>query len=432
MAGSTGSYALLDVSQARQRLLDYFSPTSEEIVPLNESHGRILARPIESTLDLPVFTHSSMDGFAVHAVDLREARKDRPAVLSVVEDIPAGSMPQATLESRQAARIMTGAVLPEGADAVVPVEFTDHFQTDSRPGAALPEAVSIFRAVQPGDYVRERGQDIKQGAQVLATSTRLRPQDIGLLAMLGITQVSVRRRPQVALFSSGDELVPIDQPLRPGSIHDSNAYSLAASIARDGGQAIYLGIARDREESVEFLLEEAADRKVDIIISSAGVSVGAFDFVREVVRKRGELQFWRVNMRPGKPLAFGFFKTIPFVGLPGNPVSAFVGYEVFLRPAIIKMSGFTGQFRNVRRVRLGEEVESDGRESYLRARITERDGYPVAHLTGHQGSGNLLSLVQANALLIIPSGVKSLPINTEVEAWLIDEGISWARFPDHA
>jgi molybdopterin molybdotransferase len=423
MAGTSGSELLLDVNQARQRLLTYFSPVGEEKIPISEGLGRILARPVKSTFDLPLFTHSSMDGFAVQAADVEDVQEDRPGILKVVEDIPAGTTPNTVVKPGQSARIMTGAVIPEGADAVVPVEFTDHYQKDYKPGAAVPETVQVLRPVRPGDFIRVRGQDVTNGAEVLKTGSRLRPQDLGLLAMLGINPVFVYQRPQVAIFSTGDELVPIDQPLQPGRIHDSNAYSLAASIARDGGAATYLGIARDREEDVESLLEEAADREVDLIISSAGVSVGAFDFVREVVRKRGELQFWRVNMRPGKPLAFGSYRGIPFVGLPGNPVSAFVGYEVFIRPAMIKMSGFIGHFRELVRVRLGEEIESDGRESYLRVRLQKREGQLVAHLTGHQGSGNLLSLVQANALLIIPSGVKSLPINTEVDAWVLDNEI---------
>jgi molybdopterin molybdotransferase len=423
MAGFTVPDLLLDVGQARERLLNYFSPVDEEVSPIKNCRGRILSQAIRSSVDLPVFTHSSMDGFAVHALDLRQATTDRPVSLRVVEDIPAGSLPQMRLESGQAARIMTGAVLPAGADAIVPVEYTDHYQGDYRPGKASPETVSVYRPVDSGDYLRQRGQDVRQGAIVLEKGTRLRPQELGLLAMLGIPQVAVYRKPRVALLSSGDELVPVDQPLRPGSIHDSNAYTLMAAIERDNGLASYLGIARDWTESIEALLEEAASMGVDLIISTAGVSVGAFDYVREVVQKHGGLQFWRVNMRPGKPLAFGLYRGIPFAGLPGNPVSAFVGYEVFLRPALVKMSGFTGDFRSVVRVTLGEAIESDGRESYLRARITVKDGRWTAQLTGHQGSGNLLSLVQANALLIIPSGVKSLPINSEVEAWLIDEVI---------
>ncbi|HSQ39350.1 MAG TPA: molybdopterin molybdotransferase MoeA, partial [Anaerolineales bacterium] len=216
--------------------------------------------------------------------------------------------------------------------------------------------------------------------------------------------------------SSGDELLPVDVPLTEGKIHDSNSYALAAQIEDAGAEAVRLGVAKDKRVAVESLLDRAADMAVDSIVTSAGVSVGAFDFVKEVVESKGSLNFWRVNMRPGKPLAFGEYRGIPFIGLPGNPVSAFVTFEVFGRPAIEKLSGLETRPRRRTTVRLAEAVTCDGRESYLRA-IVREDG--TARLTGHQGSGNLLSLVQANALLIIPAGVKSRPAGQEVEAWLI-------------
>ena len=242
--------------------------------------------------------------------------------------------------------------------------------------------------------------------------------------MLGVADVPVYCKPRVALLSSGDELIPVDEPLKPGKIRDSNTYTLAALIADAGAEVVRLGIATDRREAVEALLENASAQKVDLILSSAGVSVGAFDFIKDVVEAQGELSFWRVNMRPGKPLAFGKFKSIPFVGLPGNPVSAFVGFEVFVRPSLERLSGLTENTQKDRsrprvRVRLAEDISSDGRESYLRAHVSNEEGVLSAHLAGHQGSGNLLSIVQANALLIIPSGVKSLAAGKEVDAWLL-------------
>jgi molybdopterin molybdotransferase len=223
----------------------------------------------------------------------------------------------------------------------------------------------------------------------------------------------------VALLSSGDELVPVEAPLRPGKIRDSNTYTLSALLEGAEVEVLNLGIAADRRESVEELLEKAAAQNVDLILSSAGVSVGAFDFIKDVVEAQGELTFWRVNMRPGKPLAFGKFKGIPFIGLPGNPVSAFVGFEVFVRPALERLSGLETISRPRVRVRLAESLSSDGRESYLRADVHEENGILCAHLAGHQGSGNLLSIVQANALLIIPAGVKSLAAGKDVDAWLL-------------
>ena len=412
---------LLSVSDARQRLLAAFQPVDTERVPLALSFGRVLAEDIYSNHDLPLFDNSSMDGFAVRSADIASAAPERPVILNVVGDIPAGSAPEVTVGAGQSARIMTGAPLPAGADSVVPVEDTDQYEYGRQPDERPPQKVSIFRTTRPGEYVRPRGQDVKDGQMVLHAGIRLRPQDLGLLAMLNFPGVPVHRRPRVAILSTGDELLPVGKPLALGKIHDSNAYTLAAAIHRDGGEAIYLGIVRDEETAVYEVLEEAIAKDADLIISSAGVSVGAFDFVRSVVEQHGKLNFWRVNMRPGKPLTFGSYRGTPFTGLPGNPVSAFVGYEVFVRPALLKLTGLPGDLRRTVNVRIEEPVESDGRESYLRAIVRLEGDKFYARLTGHQGSGNLLSLVQANALLIIPSGVKSLPADAEVNAWLLDE-----------
>jgi molybdopterin molybdotransferase len=307
--------------------------------------------------------------------------------------------------------------MPKGADAVIPVEETDFH--DRSPGTPAPKTVAVYKAVQAGDYVRTQGTDVQAGQPVLKTGHKLRPQDMGLLAMLGVANVPVYCRPQVALLSSGDELLPVDAPLRPGKIRDSNTYTLSALLKDAEVEVLNLGIAADRRESVEELLEKAAAEKVDLILSSAGVSVGAFDFIKDVIEAQGELTFWRVNMRPGKPLAFGEFTGILFIGLPGNPVSAFVGFEVFVRPVLERLSGLEAGSRPRVQVRIAEAISSDGRESYLRAYVREENGILCAHLSGHQGSGNLLSIVQANALLIIPAGVKSLSAGEEVDAWLL-------------
>jgi len=231
----------------------------------------------------------------------------------------------------------------------------------------------------------------------------------------------VHRKARVALFSSGNELLEVSATLEPGKIRDSNSYMLAALLEEADAEVMRLGIAKDNHESVKELLEKAIDLRADLILSSAGVSVGAFDFVKAVIEAHGKMDFWRVNMRPGKPLAFGEYKNIPFIGLPGNPVSAFVGFEVFVRDVIGKLNGtYNGSRRKVQ-VRCAEQIDSDGRESYLRAEIHPdgENGNLIAHLSGHQGSGNLHSLVRANALLIIPAGVKCVPAGQEVNAWLI-------------
>ena len=409
--------SLLSVDEARERILSHFDPVGTETLSLAECARRVLAADVSAENNLPSFDNSSMDGFAVIAADLADAAPASPRTLEVAADIPAGSSPSVTLASGQAARIMTGAPMPAGADAVVPVEETDF---DHRtPGTPAPKKVTIYSSAKAGDFVRLQGTDVQIGQPVLKSGHKLRPQDLGLLAMLGVAEVPVYGKPRVALLSSGDELIPVDAPLRPGKIRDSNTYTLAALIGEAGAEVIRLGIAADRRESVEALLANAAAQKVDLILSSAGVSVGAFDFIKEVVEAQGELNFWRVNMRPGKPLAFGRFENIPFIGLPGNPVSAFVGFEVFVRPTLERLSGLEVGTRPKVRVRLAEEISSDGRESYLRANVQGQDGNLSAWLAGHQGSGNLLSIVQANALLIIPAGVKSLAAGMEVDAWLL-------------
>jgi len=411
--------ALLSVDQARERILSHFQPVTTETLPLAGCANRVLAGDIAAANDLPPFDNSSMDGFAVRAVDIAAAAAASPRSLRVVADIPAGSHPTVSLAPGEAARIMTGAPLPEGADAVVPVEDTDFDNRDA--GTPAPDEVQIFKPVKSGTNRRSRGMDLRAGDIVLKKGHLLKPQELGLLAMLGFANVPVYRKPRVALFSSGDELLPVDAPLEPGKIRDSNSYTLAASIENAGAEVIRLGVARDNHDAVKELLEKAAELRVDLILSSAGVSVGAFDFVKEVVESNGKMDFWRVNMRPGKPLAFGDYRNIPFIGLPGNPVSAFVGFEVFVRPTLQRMSGLLNGSRPTVRVRCEEQIDSDGRESYLRAQVLPpgEDGIPVARLTGHQGSGNLFSLVQANALLIIPAGVKCVPAGQELQAWLI-------------
>jgi len=408
--------SLLSVQEARERILSHFQTVEAESLPLSACAGRVLAADILAS-DLPPFDNSSVDGFAALAVDLASASPASPRSLRVVADIPAGTEAAVKIGSGEAARIMTGAPLPKGADTVIMVEDTD-FQARNA-GTPAPAQVMAYRAVKSGENVRKRGMDIKTGYKVIFRGQRLRAQELGLLAMLGVAHVSVYRLPRVALISSGDELVPVDQPLPSGKIRDSNSYTLAALIVDSGCEVLALGIAPDDRQAIQYLLDQAVGINSDVILSSAGVSVGAFDYMKEVVQSQGSLDFWRVNMRPGKPLAFGNYRGLPFVGLPGNPVSAFVGFEVFVRPALGRLAGLKDAGRPKVQVRLAEAIESDGRESYLRAVLEAGDGTPSARLTGHQGSGNLLSLVQANALLIVPAGVKSLAIGDQIEAWML-------------
>jgi molybdopterin molybdotransferase len=408
---------MLSVATARTRILENFKPVSITSLAIVHAAGRVLAGDITAKTDLPLFDNSSMDGFALYVSDVAGASQSSPQMLKVVADIRAGTSSHIRLKTGECARIMTGAPLPPGADAVVMLEDTD-FQVRT-PGTPAPATVSIYKPVHPGENIRHRSDDLHMGDTIMHAGTRLRAQEIGLLAMLGISEVQVYRYPRLALLSSGDELLPVEAPLTPGKIHESNSYMLAALAESSGVELVQLGVASDSEADIRARLDRAVDEKVDAIISSAGVSMGAFDYVRSIIETNGRLDFWKVDMRPGKPLAFGEYKGIPFFGLPGNPVSAFVGFIVYVRPALEKLSGQTLRQLPRLKARLAEPIESDGRESYLRAAVTEEEGHLVARPTGHQGSGNIFSLVQANALLIVPSGVKSLPADTEVEIWLI-------------
>lgn len=409
---------LLSVREAQQRIINSIKPVNNEMIPLSIAYNRVLSKVIKAPIEFPTFANSSMDGFAVRASDLEDAALSTPVTLEVVGDIPAGSIPNHTISAGQSMRIMTGAMLPDGSNAVVPVEDTDI--EDRNSGTPLPSNVFIFRSVSSGENVRQVGQDIKKDEIVLDAHSQLRAQEISFLAMLGVNIVPVFCVPKVAVLSSGDELVPVGEPLTNGKIHDSNAYMLNGLVNKYGCEVIDLGIVRDNCNDVKVNLDKAVNLGVDLILSSAGVSVGAYDFVRTVVESEGDLDFWRVNMRPGKPVAFGSYKDIPIIGLPGNPVSAFVGFEIFVKPVLERLSGMKASSRHTIRVKTTQPIESDGRESYMRAVINQRAGYWQAELTGHQGSGNLRSLVAANALLIIPSGVKFLPSGTEVDAWLLE------------
>lgn len=408
---------LLNVEAALAHILQKFTSLPSEQIALTHALGRVLAEDIVSDINLPPFANSSMDGYAVRAEDVSGASSESPVRLRVVMDIPAGSFPTETIGEGQAARIMTGAPLPDGADAVVPVEQTD---SNWRAGGdiALAEQVGILQAARPGDSVRPAGEDVHIGQTVLQAGTILRPQDIGILAALGHAQVAVVRQPRVAIVSTGDELVDVDEPLGPGKIRDSNSHTLAGLVASYGGIPLRQPIARDTLEAVRAMFRTALEQQPDLIISSAGVSVGTFDVVRAVLDELGEVQFWRVNVRPGKPLAFGQIQGVPFFGLPGNPVSAMVTFDVFVRPALLKLLHRTDDAETITAV-TGEDMRSDGRRSYIRVRLENENGQVIARTTGTQSSGALMSMVLADGLLIIPEDVTFVPAGTELPVRLL-------------
>lgn len=354
-----------------------------------------------------------MDGFAVRSSDIATI----PTRLSVIEDVPAGHLPLKSLQHGQASRVMTGAPIPLGADAIIPIEETDQYPTQL--DSPLPSHITVFQTCEAGQYIRPQGQDIHEGQVLFQPGHVLTPPDIGLIASCGIDAINVIPQPRIALFSSGDELIPPGYPLSPGQIYDSNQVTISSLLTEAGAKAIPLGIAQDNQKSIDSMLSRALEISPDIIVSTAGVSVGSYDYIRQRIELAGHLDFWRVNMRPGKPIAVGAYQSVPFIGLPGNPVSAYISSLLFLIPAVRKLGGHPDQNKRIISATLEDDITSDGRESYLRAVATKQSDEYRVRLAGHQGSANLFALTQSNALLIIPSGVKSLPAGEKANCWLL-------------
>lgn len=395
---------LLSVDDALTRILTNFKRLPAEKVPLAEAHLRVLAEDLIAEHDLPSFTNSSMDGYAVRAADVTAATKNSPTHLRVTMDIPAGKAPDGIIQAGEAARIMTGAAMPDGADAVVPIEDTDA-TWEAGDEITLPGDVGVQKVVEVGANVRLPGENIHAGDTVLYAGTRIRAAALGVLAGLGAAKVKVVRRPRVAIVSTGDELLAVDKPLEPGKLRDTNSYSLAALVTEIGAEPVRIPPARDKLDDVRKRFGEALDAKPDVILSSAGVSVGAADLVRTVLDELGKVDLWRINIRPGKPLAYGKLGKVPFFGLPGNPVSAMVTFDVFVRPALLKLLDIPDTIPTIQAV-AGEDIVSDGRQSYIRVTLRRENGRPTAYATGTQSSGALLSMVLADGLLIIPEGVE--------------------------
>lgn len=408
---------LLNVDTALHRILETITQLNTETIILEEALDRVIAEDILSETSLPPFDNSAMDGYAIHYEDSQGASQEQPKSLTVVMDIPAGVAPTARLEPGQAARIMTGAPIPEGASAVIPVEDTDDDwqKGDSPP---LRDTINIHKVMSGGANIRRTGENIKVGGTVITAGTIIRPAEMGMLAGIGCTQLKVIRKPRVTILTTGDELVDIDQPLTPGKIRDTNSYTLAALISQAGGIPIRLPIAGDTMHAVRQLYQDAIDQKPDMMISSAGVSVGAADLVKVVMEEMGNIDFWRINLRPGKPLAFGTIQDIPFFGLPGNPVSAMVTFEVFVRPTLMKMSGRATQPQIIQAITT-EDMRSDGRRSYNRVIINKDGEKLLAKSTGTQSSGALMSMVLADGLIIIPEDMTNVTAGTELSVLLL-------------
>jgi molybdopterin molybdotransferase len=355
-----------------------------------------------------------MDGYAVRADDVRGASEREPKRLVVVDRIAAGGLPSRPIGPGEAARIFTGGPLPDGADSVIRQEDTDH-GTD---------VVTIERDRDVGVNFRRAGEDIARGTRVLEPGTELRPAALGILASLAVTHPLVHRRPRVAILASGDEIVDLDRPdeiLAGRKIASSNSYTLGALVAEAGGLPIQLGIASDTRESVVAHLERGLD--CDLIVTTGGISVGEHDHLRPAIEAMGgTLEFWRIRMRPGAPVGFGELRGIPWIGLPGNPVSTMVTFELFVRPALRAMVGHRAPFRRTRAVRVTEPIRLGPKlQHFLRVVVTESVEGLAARLTGPQGSGILTSMLHANALLIVPEGQFDTPAGATADALLLDE-----------
>ena len=421
------SQAMISVDEALERILSYFDRLEPEERPVPDALGQVLAEDIESTLDIPPLDNTAMDGYAVRAADTEGASEANPVRLRVSGELAAGYIFEGEVTAGSAVRIMTGAPIPRGADAVVPFEETDESSTgpDRQYGtfAKATSAVGILKAARQGANIRRAGEDVGRGALVLPQGTVLRPAQIGVLASLGRATVRVIRRPLVAILSTGDELLQPGQPVEPAKIYDSNAYSVAAMVRESGGIPRTLGIATDTVDALTAKIGEGLD--ADMLITSAGVSRGDYDVVKEVLAKEGDIDFWTVRMKPGKPLAFGAFpagdRKVPHIGLPGNPVSSMITFELFGRPAIFKMLGKGGWQRPTVRAMAEERiVNTDGRRVYARAIVGQRDGRYYVSLTGPQGSGILTSMALANALAVVPEEVAAVEVGDEVECLLLD------------
>jgi molybdopterin molybdotransferase len=408
---------MLTVAEASERILAEIKPLDIETVPLRQALGRVLAEDIAATVTMPPWSNSSMDGYAVRSADITPVMSGEPVKLRVVGTIAAGEFASRALKRGEAMRIMTGAPVPEGADSVIRKEDTD--------GGAAKVEVRDARDVWKN--IRPAGEDFQRGDTLAKRGTPIKAAVIGVLASTGVPEVKAFKRPRVAIISSGDELVDLDEfeKVAAGTrIVSTNSYTLDALTRVAGGIPTDLGIAADTKASLKRMLAGAAG--CDLILTSAGVSVGDLDHTRDVFESLGGQQkFWKVKMRPGAPLAFGMLNDVPWLGLSGNPVSAMVSFELFVRPALRKMQGYAGLFRRTVTVTLEEEVKIGAKLThFLRAVVTRNpDGQLSARLTGLQSSGMLTSMVKANALLIVPPTAPKVAKGAQLSALMLDQSL---------
>ena len=428
MTFSVGS--MISVEEARDRILAFFERLPVERRSLLDALGQVLAEDIVAPFDVPPLDNTAMDGYAVRASDTTGATEQKPRTLRVIANLAAGYVMDTSVGPGEAVRIMTGAPMPPGTDSTVPFEETDESMRSVGQAPVTGDTVQVFKAAHSGANIRFRAEDVKTGQTVIPAGRVLRASEVGVLASIGLIDVPVYRRPIVAILSTGDEITEPGQPLLPGRIYDANAHSIAAMVKQYGGIPRLLGIAHDTFDDLTAKIHEGLD--ADMLVTSAGVSRGDFDIVKDVLAREGSIDFWTVRMRPGKPLAFGAFtapdgRRVPHLGLPGNPVSSMVSFELFGRPAIFAMLGRSDWERPmVRATTRDRVVNADGRRFYGRCVVTlGDDGRYYASLTGPQGSGILTSMSAANALTVIPEDINAAEPGDEIDVMMLD----WEHAP---
>ena len=412
---------MVTVKEALNHVISSIVPLGLEKAEILSATGRVIGEDVHAPRDIPPRDNSAMDGYALKSEDTAGADAKIPVVLRVIEDIPAGYTPQKTVGSGEAARIMTGAPVPDGADAVVMVEET----------GSDGNSVRIHAQVARGQNIRYAAEDVREGDLVIHAGTLLRPAETGMLSALGRSFVDVYQKPLVALIATGDELVDIDGAASPGKIVSSNSYSLAAQVMECGGIPLQLGIARDNIDDLTEKFRGAM--RADIIVSSAGVSVGDYDFVKDVMKDMGiGIDFWQVAQRPGKPMTFGAREGKPVFGLPGNPVSSMIAFEQYIRPAILKMTGHENIFRRTIRAKLTEDIKKKkGLRYFIRGRVKSQGEGFIVETTGEQGSGILKSMVLANGIIVIPEDMDFVGEGSEVMVQLLDNSQDFTKDPEY-
>jgi molybdopterin molybdotransferase len=408
---------LTQLYEAQKIVLDAASMLGLEKISILEALGRVLGEDVVAERDNPPWNNSAMDGFAVRWEDIKQEQAiQKPVTLSVIEDVPAGTMPSKAVGCGQAIRIMTGAPIPRGADTVLKVEDTEH----------TSDSVRVFKPESKGANIRPQGEDVKKGECIIAKGTRIRPSEAGMLAILAKPFVFVHQRPRVAILSTGDELADLDERFSEEKIINSNSYGIAAAVQEAGGIPFLLGIARDTPMALKEKISQGLN--ADVLVLSGGVSMGDYDFTKAVFRELGaEMNFWKLAIRPGQPLAFGKIQGKLAFGLPGNPVSSMVTFEQLVRPALLKMSGCRSYGRPVVQAVFQERFSKrTDRRHFLRGILTMEEGVFKVRTTGDQGSGILTSMVRANCLIDVPVEVEKLNPGDEVSVQLLN-GEAWPQ-----